>query len=193
MLDLYNRSQKLLAVKKNFIKQVFYTTLFVSFLMVLVSLRYKSLELTLGLGMGIVISFCTSLALWQWIKFMFKDLNPDRNINNGLNSPKPDSTVKSLIFACMGVGKMLVLALVFFLIFKYLPIKPFAFFVGVSIVQLVVFSMIVSMVLVNMLNSTIGVGSVSEENQSSGCDTNAAGKTEPVSKGHSHQIAENAL
>ncbi len=187
MLDLYNRSQKLLTVKKNFVKQAFYTTLFVSVLMVLVSLRYKSFELTLSLAIGIVISFCTSLALWQWIKFMFKDLNPDKNLNKGLNSSKPDSTVKSLLFACMGVGKILVLALVFFLVFKYLPIKPFAFFVGVSIVQLVVFSMIVSIVLVNMLNNTIGVGSGSEESQSSGCDKGDKIESESVSKVHSHQ------
>ena len=193
MLDLYNRSQKLLTVKKNFVKQVFYTTLFVSVLMVLASLRYKSFEITLGLVIGILISFCTSLGLWQWIKFMFKDLNPEASKNNGLHSPKPDSTVKSLIFACMGVGKILVLALVFFLIFKYLPIKPFAFFVGVSIVQLVVFSMIVSIVLVNMLNSTIGVDSVSEENQSSGCDKKVDINSTSVSKTHSQKVAGNAL
>jgi hypothetical protein len=194
MLDLYNRSQKLLTVKKNFVNQAFYTTLFVSLLMVMVSLRYKSFELTMSLVIGIVISFCTSLALWQWIKFMFKDLDPDKNSLRGLDSKKPDSTIKSLLFACMGVGKILVLALVFFLIFKFLPIKPVAFFVGVSIVQLVVFSMIVSIVLVNMFNSTIDVDSVSEGgNLSSGCDENVDGDSESVSKIHSRQIAENAL
>lgn len=130
MLDLHNRSQKLLTVKKNFVKQAFYTTLFVSLLMVLISLRYKSFELTMSLVIGIVISFCTSLALWQWIKFMFKDLNPDGNLHKGLDSPKPDSTIKSLLFACMGVVKILVLALVFFLIFKFLPIRPVAFLSG---------------------------------------------------------------
>ncbi|MCP5005337.1 MAG: hypothetical protein GY941_15585 [Planctomycetes bacterium] len=193
MLDLYNRSQKLLTVKKNFVKQAFYTTFFVSVLMVLVSLRYKSFDLTLSLAIGVVISFCTSLALWQWIKFMFRDLDPDRNLKRGQQPAKADSTVKSLLFACMGVSKILILALVFFLIFKFLPIKPVAFFVGVSVVQLVVFSMVVSIVFVNMLNNTIGVGSESGDNKSSRSKENVEVVSESVPKGHSHQIAENAL
>jgi hypothetical protein len=82
----------------------------------------------------------------------------------------------------------------FFLIFKFLPIKPVAFFVGVSVVQLVVFSMIVSMVLVNMLNNTIGVDSVSEDGKlSSDCDENVDSISDSVSKIHSRQIAENTL
>ena len=191
-MDLYNSSQKLLTVKKNFVKQVFYTTLFVSALMILVSFRYKSFDITLSLTIGIVISFFTSLALWQFIKYMFRELNPATFADDGSHSKK-GSTTKSLLFTFMGTGKILVLALVFYLIFEYLPINALALFIGVSIVQLVVLSMVVSMVLVNFLNNAKGDGAEYSEHDSSGSDNNIITKSESESKIHSHQIAENAL
>ena len=191
-MDLYNRAHTLLTVKKNFVKQALYTTLFVSILMILVSLRYKSFDLTLSLTIGIVISFCTSLALWQFIKYMFRELNPATFAADGSRSKK-GSTTKSLLFTFMGTGKILVLALVFYLIFEYLPINALALFIGVSIVQLVVLSMVISMVLVNFLNKAKHDSTASEENQSSGCDNNVTTKSESESKIHSNQIAENAL
>ena len=191
-MDLYNRAHTLLTVKKNFVKQALYTTLFVSILMILVSFRYKSFDLTLSLTIGIVISFCTSLALWQFIKYMFRELNPATFAADGSRSKK-GSTTKSLLFTFMGTGKILVLALVFYLIFEYLPINALALFIGVSIVQLVVLSMVISMVLVNFLNKAKNDSTASEENRSSGCDNNVTTKSESVSKIHSHQTAENAL
>jgi glucan phosphoethanolaminetransferase (alkaline phosphatase superfamily) len=191
-MDLYNRAHTLLTVKKNFVKQALYTTLFVSILMILVSFRYKSFDLTLSLTIGIVISFCTSLALWQFIKYMFRELNPATFAADGSRSKK-GSTTKSLLFTFMGTGKILVLALVFYLIFEYLPINALALFIGVSIVQLVVLSMVISMVLVNFLNKAKHDSTASEENQSSGCDNNVTSKSESESKIHSNQIAENAL
>ncbi len=191
-MDLYNRAHKMLTVKKNFVKQALYTTLFVSVLMILVSFRYKSFDLTLSLTIGIVISFCTSLALWQFIKYMFRELNPATFAADGSRSKK-GSTTKSLLFTFMGTGKILVLALVFYLIFEYLPINALALFIGVSIVQLVVLSMVVSMVLVNFLNKAKGDGAEYSEHDSSGNDNNITNKSESESKIHSHQIAENAL
>ena len=191
-MDLYNRAHTLLTVKKNFVKQAFYTTLFVSILMILVSLRYKSFDLTLSLTIGIIISFCTSLALWQFIKYMFRELNPATFAADGSRSKK-GSTTKSLLFTFMGTGKILVLALVFYLIFEYLPINALALFIGVSIVQLVVLSMVISMVLVNFLNRAKDEGGVSDDHQSSECNNDVTVKSESVSKIHSHQIAENAL
>ena len=193
MLDLFNKSQKLLLIKKNFVKQAFYTSLFVSVLLILISFRYKSFDITLSLTIGIIISFCTSLALWQFIKYMFRELNPDTFADSGPHSSKKGSTTKSLLFTFMGTGKILVLALVFYLIFKYLPIKAYALFVGVSIVQLVVLSMVLSIVLVNLLNKAKYEGTVSEENQSSGCEKDVKVKSGSVSKIHSHQVVENAL
>ncbi len=191
-MDLYNKAHKMLTVKKNFVKQALYTTLFVSVLMILVSFRYKSFDLTLSLTIGIVISFCTSLALWQFIKYMFRELNPGTFAADGSRSKK-GSTTKSLLFTFMGTGKILVLALVFYLIFEYLPINALALFIGVSIVQLVVLSMVVSMVLVNFLNKAKGDGGEYSEHDSSGSDNNITNKSESVSNIHSHQIAENAL
>lgn len=191
-MDLYNRAHTLLTVKKNFVKQALYTTLFVSILMILASFRYKSFDLTLSLTIGIVISFCTSLALWQFIKYMFRELNPATFAADGSRSKK-GSTTKSLLFTFMGTGKILVLALVFYLIFEYLPINALALFIGVSIVQLVVLSMVISMVLVNFLNKAKHDSTASEENKSSGCDNNVTTKSESESKIHSNQIAENAL
>ena len=191
-MDLYNKAHKMLTVKKNFVKQALYTTLFVSVLMILVSFRYKSFDLTLSLTIGIVISFCTSLALWQFIKYMFRELNPATFAADGSRSKK-GSTTKSLLFTFMGTGKILVLALVFYLIFEYLPINALALFIGVSIVQLVVLSMVVSMVLVNFLNKAKGDGAEYSEHDSSGNDNNITNKSESESKIHSHQIAENAL
>ena len=191
-MDLYNKAHKMLTVKKNFVKQALYTTLFVSALMILVSFRYKSFDLTLSLTIGIVISFCTSLALWQFIKYMFRELNPATFADDGSHSKK-GSTTKSLLFTFMGTGKILVLALVFYLIFEYLPINALALFIGVSIVQLVVLSMVVSMVLVNFLNNAKGDGAEYSEHDSSGSDNNITTKSESESKIHSHQIAENAL
>ena len=192
-MDLYNSSQKLLTVKKNFVKQVFYTTLFVSALMILVSFRYKSFDITLSLAIGITISFCTSLALWQFIKYMFRDLNPEAFAADGARSSKSTSTMKSLLFTFMGTGKILVLTLVLFLVFKYLSVNALALFIGVSIVQLVVLSMVISMVLVNFLNRAKDEGGVSDDHQSSGCNSDVTIKSEFVSKIHSHQIAENTL
>ncbi len=191
-MDLYNRAHKMLTVKKNFVKQALYTTLFVSVLMILVSFRYKSFDLTLSLTIGIVISFCTSLALWQFIKYMFRELNPATFAADGSRSKK-GSTTKSLLFTFMGTGKILVLALVFYLIFEYLPINALALFIGVSIVQLVVLSMVVSMVLVNFLNKAKGDGAEYSEHDSSGSDNNITNKSGSELKIHSHQIAENAL
>jgi glucan phosphoethanolaminetransferase (alkaline phosphatase superfamily) len=182
----------MLTVKKNFVKQALYTTLFVSVLMILVSFRYKSFDLTLSLTIGIVISFCTSLALWQFIKYMFRELNPATFAADGSRSKK-GSTTKSMLFTFMGTGKILVLALVFYLIFEYMPINALALFIGVSIVQLVVLSMVVSMVLVNFLNKAKGDGGEYSEHDSSGSDNNITNKSESVSNIHSHQIAENAL
>ncbi|MCP4269216.1 MAG: ATP synthase subunit I [Candidatus Brocadiaceae bacterium] len=193
MIDLYNKSHKLLTVKKNFVKQAFYTTLFVSVLMILVSLRYKSYDLTMSLIIGIVVSFCTSLALWQFIKYMFRELNPETFADDGSRSSKKGSTTKSLLFTFMGTGKILVLALIFYLIFEYLPINAIALFIGVSIVQLVVLSMVVSIVLVNFLNKAKDDSAASEDRQSSGSVKNVSTKSDCVSKIHSHQIAENAL
>ena len=192
-MDLYNSSQKLLTVKKNFVKQVFYTTLFVSALMILVSFRYKSFDITLSLAIGITISFCTSLALWQFIKYMFRDLNPEAFAADGTRSSKSTSTMKSLLFTFMGTGKILVLTLVLFLVFKYLSVNALALFIGVSIVQLVVLSMVISMVLVNFLNKAKDESGVSDDHQSSGCNSDVTIKSESVSKIHSHQIAENTL
>ena len=192
-MDLYNSSQKLLTVKKNFVKQVFYTTLFVSALMILVSFRYKSFDITLSLAIGITISFCTSLALWQFIKYMFRDLNPEAFAADGARSSKSTSTMKSLLFTFMGTGKILVLTLVLFLVFKYLSVNALALFIGVSIVQLVVLSMVISMVLVNFLNKAKDEGGMSDDHQSSECNNDVAIKSESVSKIHSHQIAETTL
>ncbi len=192
-MDLYNRAHTLLTVKKNFVKQALYTTLFVSILMILVSLRYKSFDLTLSLTIGIVISFCTSLALWQFIKYMFRELNPATFAADGSRSSKKGSTTKSLLFTFMGTGKILVLALIFYLIFEYLPINALALFIGVSIVQLVVLSMVISMVLVNFLNRAKHDSTASKEDQSSGCNDNVTTKSESESKIQSNQIAENAL
>ncbi len=191
-MDLYNKAHKMLTVKKNFVKQALYTTLFVSILMILASFRYKSFDLTLSLTIGIVISFCTSLALWQFIKYMFRELNPATFAADGSRTKK-GSTTKSLLFTFMGTGKILVLALVFYLVFEYLPINALALFIGVSIVQLVVLSMVVSMVLVNFLNKAKGDGAEYSEHDSSGSDNNITIKSESESKIHSHQIAENAL
>ncbi len=191
-MDLYNKAHKMLTVKKNFVKQALYTTLFVSILMILASFRYKSFDLTLSLTIGIVISFCTSLALWQFIKYMFRELNPATFAADGSRTKK-GSTTKSLLFTFMGTGKILVLALVFYLVFEYLPINALALFIGVSIVQLVVLSMVVSMVLVNFLNKAKGDGAEYSEHDSSGSDNNITNKSESESKIHSHQIAENAL
>ncbi|GAX61962.1 silver efflux pump [Candidatus Scalindua japonica] len=192
-MDLYNKSQKLLTVKKNFVKQAFYTTLFVSVLMILISFRYKSFDITLSLAIGIVISFCTSLALWQFIKYMFQGLNPETFADIGAQSANKGSTTKSMLFAFMGTGKILVLALVFYLIFEYLPIHLLAFFIGISIVQMVVLSMVVSMVLVNFLNKAKHDGTEYKENDSSEHDVSLDIKSDSVSNIHTHQIVENAL
>jgi hypothetical protein len=172
MLNINKDSNNLLTVDTNFTKRALYTTLFVSILMILFSLRYQSFTITLSLAIGIIISFCSSLVLWKWIKYIFQDLNPDTNANS-----KSAPIIKSVAFAFMGIGKIFVLGLVFFLIFKFLSINIYALFIGISVVQLVVLSMIVSIVLVNMLNRTRG--------------SNV--KSESVSRNRSHQIAEKVL
>jgi multisubunit Na+/H+ antiporter MnhG subunit len=185
MLNINKDSHKLLTVDKNFTKRAFYTTLFVSILMILVSLRYQSFAITLSLVIGIIISFCSSLVLWRWINYIFRDLNPDIIANSKSQASKSNATIKSFAFAFMGIGKIFVLGLVFFLIFKFLTINIYALFIGISAVQLVVLSMIVSIVLVNMLNRVGGVNSKSSH--TSGYDTDVNVKPKSVSKNHSHQ------
>lgn len=142
---------KLLTVNKSFVKQAFYATLFVSILMVLASFRYQSFEITVGLIIGIMVSLCSSFVLWQWINYIISDLKP-----GAVPVTKPSPAIKSVAFALMGIGKIFVLGLVFFLIFKFLSINIIALFIGLSVVQLVVLSMIVSIVLVDMLNNVRG-------------------------------------
>ncbi len=167
MLNIYKNSYELLTVKKNFVKQAFYATLFVSILMVLASLRYQSFEITLSLIIGIIVSICSSLVLWQWINYIFNDLKP-----GAVTSTKPSASIKAVGFALMGIGKIFVLGLVFFLIFKFLSINIIALFIGISVVQLVVFSMIVSIVLVNMLNNVRGAGYITRQDRHTGLKSN---------------------
>lgn len=167
MLNIYKNSCELLTVKKNFVKQAFYAALFVSILMFLASLRYQSFEITIGLTIGIIVSFCSSFILWRWINYIFNDLKPGTVTNS-----KPSSAVKSVGFALMGIGKIFVLGLVFFLIFKFLSINIIALFIGISVVQLVVFSMIASIVLVNMLNNVRGADFVTRQERHTGLKSN---------------------
>ncbi len=167
MLNIYKNSCELLTVKKNFVKQAFYAALFVSILMVLASLRYHSYEITIGLTIGIIVSFCSSFILWRWINYIFNDMRPGAVTNS-----KPSASIKSVGFALMGIGKIFVLGLVFFLIFKFLSINIIALFIGISVVQLVVFSMIVSIVLVNMLNSVRGAGFTTRQERRTGLKSN---------------------
>lgn len=167
MLNIYKNSCELLTVKKNFVKQAFYAALFVSILMFLASLRYQSFEITIGLTIGIIASFCSSFILWRWINYIFNDLRPGAVTNS-----KPSPAVKSVGFALMGIGKIFVLGLVFFLIFKFLSINIIALFIGISVVQLVVFSMIASIVLVNMLNNVRGADFVTRQERHTGLKSN---------------------
>lgn len=166
MLNIYENSHKLLTVNKSFVKQAFYAALFVSVLLVLASFRYQSFEITMGLIIGIIVSFCSSFVLWRWINYIFSDLKP-----GAVPDTKPSPAIKSVAFAFMGIGKIFVLGVVFFLIFKFLSINIIALFIGISVVQLVVLSMMVSIVLVNMLNNVRGVDV----------------KSEYASRNHSHQ------
>lgn len=188
MLNIYENSHKLLTVNKSFVKQAFCAALFVSVLLVLASFRYQSFEITMGLIIGIIVSLCSSYVLWRWINYIISDLKP-----GAVPNTKPSPAIKSVAFALMGIGKIFVLGLVFFLIFKFLSINVFALFIGISVVQLVVLSMIVSIVLVNLLNNVRGVNSVSEKHQSPEHDKGVHVKSESVSRTHYHQIAENTL
>jgi hypothetical protein len=72
----------------------------------------------------------------------------------------------------MGIGKIFVLGLFFFLIFKFLSINIIALFIGISVVQLVVLSMITSIVLVNMLNNVRGAGYMTRQGKQPGLKSN---------------------
>ncbi len=154
MLNTCRHSDKLLIADKNFPKQVFYTTLFVSMLILLISLKYQSFELTISLFIGIFVSFCSALVLWRWINYIFKEFDPDASSHKHEPLTKANQIIKSSIFAFMGIGKIFILGLFFFLIFKFVSINIIALFIGISIVQIVMLLMIVSMMLVNTLNKT---------------------------------------
>ncbi len=152
MLNNGGNPHKLLIVDKNFPRNAFYTTLFVSALLILSSIRYQSFELTMSLVIGIIISFCSSLTLWWLINYLFREYNLDIYASNHVRLLKTNPKRKSVIFAFVGIGKIIVLGLIISLVFKFLSINIYAFLIGISVVQIVVFSMMVSIVLVNMLN-----------------------------------------
>ena len=154
MLKTCRHSDKLLFADKDFPRRVFYTTLFVSILILLASLKYQSFELTISLFIGIFVSFCSALVLWRWINYTFKDFDPEANSRDHGPLTKANQIIKSSVFAFMGIGKIFVLGIFFFLIFKFISINIIALFIGISIVQIVVLFMIVSMMLVNALNKT---------------------------------------
>ena len=154
MLSIHKKPDKLLIADKNFPKQVFYTTLFVSALVLLGSLRYQSFELTISLFIGCLVSFGSAYVLWRWINYTFKEFDPESSDLKHERLTKTNQIIKSCVFAFMGIGKIFVLGLFFFLIFKFVSINVLALFIGISIVQIVMFFMIVSMMLVNTLNKT---------------------------------------
>ena len=154
MLKTCRNSDKLLFADKNFPRRVFYTTLFVSALILLASLKYQSFELTISLFIGVFVSFCSAIVLWRWINYTFKDFDPEANSQNHESLTKVVQIIKSSIFAFMGIGKIFILGIFFFLIFKFISINIIALFIGISIVQIVMLLMIVSMMLVNTLNKT---------------------------------------
>lgn len=158
MLNFSRNSDKLLFADKNFPRRVFYTTLFVSILILLSSLKYQSFELSISLFIGVFVSFCSALVLWRWINYIFKDFDPDANSQDHAPLTKANQIIKSCLFAFMGIGKIFVLGLFFFLVFKFISINVIALFIGISVVQIVMFLMIVSMMLVNTLNKTQATG-----------------------------------
>ncbi len=138
------------SLDEGFPRRVFKTSIILSAIFLVYSLFFYSMPVTLGLVIGEAISICSLKILLSTIsKFFLVD-----------NIAKKKGSIKKIVTFISTVKFMFFGAILFF-VFKYLTVNVLALFVGVSIVQIVIFFKILGLLFVNHLNksddSTAGV------------------------------------
>ncbi len=140
-------SDKFHFLDNDFPKRVLKTSIIVSFFLALFSVSFWSLEITLGLSIGMAISIGLMHFLW-WMTSVIFPAVVKGDIEN-----KQRKVKFSLIF--FNILKYLLVSAGLFFILRYVPINLLAFFIGISIVQIILASKISSVLLVNYINRSI--------------------------------------
>lgn len=129
----------LLELDQGLPERVFDTSLFLGVLLTLCSTSLGSLEITLGLAAGVVISLAFCQVLWWSIRHF---------IRPGVRGQKS-------VFLAIGIIKYAALTAALFVMFRYFNVHVLAFFVGLSTVQTVIILKLLSLMLVDFLNRYI--------------------------------------
>ncbi|MGR3179603.1 MAG: ATP synthase subunit I [Candidatus Anammoxibacter sp.] len=142
-------SDKFLFLDNDFPRRVFKMSVILSVILALFSVSFWSFEITCGLVAGMAISFGLMRMLWWLTSVIFPLIVKSETKNR-------EKKVKySLIF--FNLVKYLLISVVLFCLLRYVPINLYAFVIGISFVQMVMVSKILSVMLVNYLNKTIKV------------------------------------
>jgi len=126
-----------------FPKRVFKTSIILSVIFLVYSLFFYSMPVTLGLLIGEVISICSLKVLLRTINAFFV---VDKIVAKS-------GSVKKIV-TLIGSVKFLFFGALLFFVFKYLTVNIIALFVGVSIVQIVIFFKILGLLFVNHLDES---------------------------------------
>lgn len=142
-------SDRFLSQDSDFPGRVLKMSAILSLFLLVFSVSFWSLAITVGLAFGMAISFGLMRSLWWMISAIFPAVVSDNTKNRG-------KRVKlNLIF--FNVSKYILISGALFYLMRYVPINLIAFVVGISFVQMVMVSKIVSVLLVNYLNKAIRV------------------------------------
>lgn len=140
-------SDNVLFLDEEFPKRVLKTSLILSVILSLFSTSLGSVEITCGLTFGMALSFGLMRLLWWLTSAMLPELV--KNKRKKITFP--------LIF--FNLVKYVLISGALFYILRYVPVNLIAFLIGVSFVQLVMVSKILSIMLVNYTNKSIKVNS----------------------------------
>ncbi|MGR3219310.1 MAG: ATP synthase subunit I [Candidatus Anammoxibacter sp.] len=142
-------SGKFLYLDNDFPRRVFKASMVLSVVLTVFSVAFWSLEITCGLFVGMVISIGLMRLLWWMISVVFPVI-VKADIKN-----KEKKVKLSLI--CFSLVKYCLISAGLFYVLRYVHVNLIAFFIGISFVQLVMVSKILSILLVNYLNKSITV------------------------------------
>lgn len=141
-MDL-SKLNKISVPDKGFPKRVLKTSIILSFVFIIYSFYFNSLEITYSLALGIGISIGTIYLLWRVLKSVY--------VLGDVGTVK--KRAKHLV-TLAGVCKYIFVSFILFFVFRHLKINLIALFIGVSIVQIVIVFKMLGFFLINYLNKT---------------------------------------
>lgn len=140
VMQKWNRDN-LFELDQRFPERVFDTSLFLGTLLILCSTSLGTLNITLSLAAGVVVSLVFCRVLWYSICHF---------IRPGVQGQKP-------AFLLIGIVKYIALGAALFFLFRNFDVHVTALFIGLSTVQIVIVLKFLSLFLIDFLNRSIRV------------------------------------